>query len=646
MKKVLLFALFLWFNTKGYGQVADSLVADDIQIESKSDNDIAELTEQYSYLWEHKININHAGEADLAQLAFLSNFQLKSLWMYVEKNRPLVSVYELLAVAGFDHDDLLKVQQFISVDGATQKESNHIKNSVMYLQQFGQSIADDTVVYNAAYKGKMTRSYVKLSSEINKDGGVSFTGEKDPGERFGKQGYDYYSATAWCNNVWGLGTVIVGDFSAKIGQGLVLWNGYAGYSIANTTSLRKRANGVTPYTGIDENLFYRGVALHRTRKNYDVSCFVSSHYIDGHFTDSTHQSISTLETTGLHRTAGEIADKHTVLVTSAGCNATLKLSKLSIGATHVNHFFDKEIVPPDRAYNVYAFKGQSMSLTGANYYLNLKQADFFGEWAVNETMKKALVSGAEFTLPYNVLLSTLYRNYSEGYDSYMNLGFSESGKTANEKGLYTVMQIPVDTSCSVLVCFDVYNHQWLTYTTSAPAAGQLYGIVFQKSFTDGTKIAVQCKRICTSKNTSLSDEALKVIGDVNSNVIKVSVTTKMGDRWRFITQGVCSFAQSASTSALFFSQDVSYAIHQKWSIDCRYAVFDATYANRIYVYESNAGFGSSSAFFGSGSRVLVKTTYSARKWLKFTARFARTAKETGYTYAFKNECTLMVHVLF
>ena len=71
---------------------------------SKSDKqlDQTSLIEQLEILAENPVPINTASHQELEKLLILNNFQINSLQQYILKNGPILSVYELQLVYGFD----------------------------------------------------------------------------------------------------------------------------------------------------------------------------------------------------------------------------------------------------------------------------------------------------------------------------------------------------------------------------------------------------------------------------------------------------------------------------------------------------------------------------------------------------------------
>src|SRR5690606_9632945 len=115
-----------------------------------------------------------------------------------------------------------------------------------------------------AYVGSPERVYTRLQATYRRNVSVNVTLEKDPGEPFafdGQPGYDYVSAHAGVFDLGRLDALVVGDFAAEYGQGLVLWrsSGFGKGPDATRGPLRS-GRGLRPYGSVVETPLFRGAA--------------------------------------------------------------------------------------------------------------------------------------------------------------------------------------------------------------------------------------------------------------------------------------------------------------------------------------------------------------------------------------------------
>src|SRR5690606_1966985 len=112
----------------------------------------------------------------------------------------------------------------------------------------------------------------------------------------GTYGYDYVSAYAAVEKIGRLRQLVVGDFTASFGQGLVLWRSAAlGKSREATRGLSRFGSGLRPYGSTDENRFFRGVATTvLVTPALSLSAFYSRRTLDATVLDADTGGVSSL----------------------------------------------------------------------------------------------------------------------------------------------------------------------------------------------------------------------------------------------------------------------------------------------------------------------------------------------------------------
>jgi hypothetical protein len=610
-----------------------------LQTDNQTDNTtIEEMAQNIENLSHNPIDLNNAKLTDIEKLSMLSDFQISSLWHYLEKHRPILSIYELRAIMGFDSKDIETIKNYISCKPILKSKSEKVRNRMLVVEQYGESMLDDSVILNQKYQGKPTKSLVKIQSDIGDHFHISTIAEKDQGEHFGKQGFDYYSGNICIEKKYFIKKMILGDFTMHFGQGLVAWNVF---TFSNITDIRKRGKGLMPYNSVDENQFLRGVGVTLGNQHWDFSFIASSHFVDGTI-DSATNTITSLLKTGYHRTISEIANKHSVLQNSFGGDITYRFSKGRLGFTHVTHLFNKAIKPADKAYNLYSFSGKQMSVSGVNYFLNLKHADLFGEAAINERFRRALLCGGEFALTGFLQFSMLFRDYHPGFYTFMNSGFSANAKTTNERGLYWALRAIIDTSSSITATVDLYQHPWIQYGLYDVSSGSVTSVMYQRSIVNNGKVLLQYKYYSKPTNDTSTSSQLKGVNQFQENRLKAAIYSQLGIEWRFVSQAVCAFSDLKSSPSIYLSQDIDYYVNNRLNLSLRYSVFDASYDSRISVYESDVRVGSNATFYGEGDKFYLKGNYRLGKKLLFSAKYARLNKITNKIYSAKNEYSILV----
>ncbi len=78
--------------------------------------DLTSLYEDLTYFLNEPLNLNTATKADLEKLQLLSEFQINSLLQYIKDYGPLLSIYELLNVNGYNEEYVRLILPFIKVE--------------------------------------------------------------------------------------------------------------------------------------------------------------------------------------------------------------------------------------------------------------------------------------------------------------------------------------------------------------------------------------------------------------------------------------------------------------------------------------------------------------------------------------------------
>ncbi|MEZ4798540.1 MAG: helix-hairpin-helix domain-containing protein [Flavobacteriales bacterium] len=234
--------------------------------------DYTNLFESLSYFFEHPINLNRANPDDLRELYLLTDLQINALQNHISKFGSLKSIYELQSIRGFDLVTIRNIQPFVTVvaggmmDGLTWKNLFKEGRSDIFLryrrtvQQQAGFIPDTENNEPAAYVGTPNYMYTRYRFTYRRNLSVGFTLENDAGESL-KNGPDFYSAHLFIRNEKRVKVIALGDYQAQFGQGLTFWNGLGFGKSPFVMNVKKNAQGLRPYTSVNESLYLRGEEL-------------------------------------------------------------------------------------------------------------------------------------------------------------------------------------------------------------------------------------------------------------------------------------------------------------------------------------------------------------------------------------------------
>ncbi len=221
-------------------------------VEDGMDDDAATaFYEDLSDLESHPLNINDVSLADLERLPFLSGEQQHSILQFLEKNRPVYSVYELRNVPLLDVQTVqLLLPFFVVGEYQPQKPKLSWKNIFgggkhelqsrydrVFPQRAGYKSVPDSILKkspNRVYQGEDFYQSLRYAYKAGRRFQAGITAEKDAGETFFRgehKGYDHYGAFVQLKDVGRLKALVVGDYRMRWGQGLLLNNNFFGRQI-------------------------------------------------------------------------------------------------------------------------------------------------------------------------------------------------------------------------------------------------------------------------------------------------------------------------------------------------------------------------------------------------------------------------------
>ena len=261
------------------------------ETEQKSRYDTEEILDHFASLAANPVNINRATRYDLEKLFVLTPFQIEVLLDYRSRGGALLSLSELSLLNGFNERLAEFLRPFIifGPSGGGFDRENAKFRSDFYLRSF-------TKLKEYAFEkkdelGPPVALLLKYRCSYGDKFRLNITAENDMGEELFasmKRPVDFFSIALSCDNValggkrrsgflnnYTLNTFVLGDYSARFGQGLVLWNSFSFGSPSNPSALCRRGAAVLPYTSAGESRFYRGAALSVSGRKIDFALLFS-----------------------------------------------------------------------------------------------------------------------------------------------------------------------------------------------------------------------------------------------------------------------------------------------------------------------------------------------------------------------------------
>lgn len=647
---LLLISVVLKLFSQSPSQTAEDIINDIFEqysAETEESIDYESFYNDLTLLLEYPLNLNNATREDFEKLAFLSDIQIENISFYIYQHGGLNTIYELQLIEGLDMTDIRRMLPFVQIgiqkgnsDKIYPKEALKYGKSDLYIrldkgieQKKGyMKTSDESGNLASPYLGSSFYNSLKYNFNFKNRIKFGFTMEKDPGEQFDikKQGgYDSYSFHFQVNNVENLKNLVLGDYRASFGQGLVFNSGYGISKSSYVTNIMSRENGLKKFSSSDETNYFRGIGTTFNIKKLEISSFYSNKMIDA---DTTNNQLTSIYKTGLHRTNNEYAKKHTVNQQVVGLHAGISLNLFRLGVTVAHTQLDKELLPDSASYNLYYFRGKSQTTAGIDYRFRLGKLNLFGETALTNHTGTGTINGLLFSPTSTVSIVTLWRYYSPKYDTFYANAFSESTRINNETGIYLGTELRPFRYWKVSFYSDSYRFMWLKYGVNAPSLGQDY--LLQADYSPKRNLFMHWRLKLETKERNNSDQIINFPKNYTKASIRYQLTYNFGN---FSTKNLIEINYSDSAklgkrTGFAAYQDLSYSFSKiPLNIDVRYLIFDSpNYDNRFYLYEKDILYAFSIPMFsGTGTRFYLNMKYLLSKNLTFWFKLAQTTYSDG-----------------
>ncbi|NIK72597.1 hypothetical protein FHS56_000083 [Thermonema lapsum] len=631
----------------------------------ESDANYEDIYEALYQLYLEPLDLNAAGREDLASLSMLKEYQINNFLKYREQYGKLISIYELQAIPGFDVETIQKLLPFVTVEEKSinegsgnllwrilHEENNYLVWRITRTLETQKGYTPPTLksdsTYTQRYLGSPFNIYARFRVSHIRDFSLGLTVEKDAGEAFTWQpakrqyGMDFYSYHLVLWNKRRFKAIALGDYQIQIGQGLLLGAGfYVGKGAETVQTVRRSSRGILPFTSVIETRFFRGAAatyelFRLAQGNINLTAFASWRRQDANvqtLSDTLDEQIETfvtsIQTTGFHRTPTELAAKGAIAEQAGGANLTYKTkdARLEVGLTGIYTHFDVPLKRTPTVYNQFEFSGKQNYNIGLHYSYNWQNFNFFGEAARSQSGGMGIVSGVLGSLASTLDMALLYRSYDRHFHSFYGTALAENRRPINERGLYWGLKFTPFTKLSFAAYYDKFAFPWLKYRVNAPSQG--YEYLLRVTYAPIRRILMYAQYREENKEENISDKNANInfLGArIRRNywlVVRYAAEKyiELQSRLQFST-----FTQNQKTTqGLALAQDINLS-YKQWELASRFVVFDTDdFQNRQYMYERNVLYTFSiPAYQDQGYRYFMMLRYNVTRQLHLWIRYAQT----------------------
>ena len=620
-------------------------LVDEILAVQSEDLNYEDLYENFAQLLSNPADLNLVTREQLQALFFLSESQIQSVLTYRDEAGPFLSVYELQNVNGINRDTLLKLAPFVTVTdlstGFNQSLWNRIlqeKNNYLVLR-YDRTLEEkkgyqESTPPESRYAGSPDRLYSRFRTSRPGDFSIGITMEKDAGEKNKwdpsrqQYGADFLSFHAQVLNKRKIKNLILGDYQAQFGQGLILGSAFGiGKSAEAVTTIRRPNIGFMPYTSLYEAGYFRGAAMSLSlNKKVTLHGMFSYRGRDGNMNeDSTTDNtlISSITYTGLHRTASEIVNRN--ILQEKNIASVINYKNKSLDAGFILHYteFNFPIVKSPTVYNQFYFQGSQNTNGGIFLNYTYRNFAFFSEAAHTFNQGVALTAGIIGSLTPSLDMSLHFRKFDRNYQSFYSNALAESSTPQNESGIYWGWKYVVNRKYSFSGYFDLFKFPWLRYRSYSPSEGSEWLLRFNYKPSRNILLFVQAtqenkvRNLATESNVYLTAPGIKRNYWINLDYVATPIIS-FKTRAQFNTYEV----GTSTTHGMVVLQDVTLSF-RRFTFSGWYALIDTDdYDNRLYVYEKDVWLAFTfPAYYGVGIKNYLLFQYAVSKkidvWLRW-----------------------------
>lgn len=617
------------------------------------DYDYSELIGQLNNYRQHPLNLNKATTAQLQDLLFLSALQINALQVHIQNNGKIIDLLELQSIDLFDLQTIQKLLPFVTISADLDFNLVNLKNIFKYgkhdfifrygevLQaQKGFIIPKDSKLSH--YTGNAEKLLARYRFDFQNRIQFNLNMEKDAGEQFfaGKNstGFDFYSASLAFKNFGLINKLVVGDFSLQFGQGLGLYTGFSFGKNADATLVPKVARGLTPYSSTNEINYFRGFATTLKWKTIELTPFVSYQPIDATVqTSANPEYVSSLGTTGYHRTATEITNKNAADQLTYGFNFNYTKHNLKTGFTAYNTQFEYPIQRRANSYNQYDFVGKELNNLSFYYDYSYHNFYFFGETAKSLGGGAATINGVLTSFSSNISLVLLYRDYNKSYHSFYNQAFAESTNPVNEHGYYSGLNWRFSSRWNFSAYADFFQFPWLKFQVSQPNT-KGYELLGRLTYAPTNRFATYLNYRFKQKQQNNDNAKIKALDEVSYQDLRFDIAYPISRNISLRNRAeVVKYQKGLPAAEYGFMvyQDLLYRPKtSRISGNCRLAWFKtASYDSRVYSFENDVLYSYTILpLQHTGFRTYANLQYTFKKGLDFWFRYS--------AYLYKGESTV------
>lgn len=239
----------------------------------------AEALERFDALASRPVRINTASEARLVSSGLFSRYQAASIADYRRSSGDILSLAEFALVDGIGEEAARALAPFVSFEtgappGRSSLEGGNVRTEAL------------TRAQAQASEGEAVAGYALKLRSGDEDRWLLSLAMKRSGLEIGKQAAgnaernllapDALSGSAAVYGRRRNGKVVLGDYNARFGQGLLLWSGFSLSGVQSAAAMDRHPSGLSPAWTLSPDAAHRGAAADIAIGRFVLSGFWSS----------------------------------------------------------------------------------------------------------------------------------------------------------------------------------------------------------------------------------------------------------------------------------------------------------------------------------------------------------------------------------
>ena len=423
-----------------------------------------------------------------------------------------------------------------------------------------------------------------------------------------------------------MNTLVIGDFNYEFGQGLNLWSGIGFGKSPNVSQTQRFSRGIIPYSGGEENRFFRGIAADFDLGSFDIAAFYSKRKLDANLEEENGKFwITSLQSSGLHRTDNEIEDKNAVEMEVWNATILYGASNFSLGMNQSFYHLDHPFKAKERLYQKFDLQSKQWSSSSFSAKYQLKNISLFGEFSSLNYSAFAGIIGMQLKAEEALKISILHRNFAKEYQSLYSAPFAEKG-SSGEKGYYLGLDWELNSTFHWKSYFDFYQFSWSTFQTDFPSKGQdLFNQVdlnLSKDFTVYIRFRHRQRQEELAEEKTIRQNTL-----VKKSSFRIQLNYLINQNISLKNRLEISGNSGIKKRGFLVYQDFKYRFSKSpLQLIMRYSIFDISdFENRIYSYENDLSQSFSvPANYGNGQRFYILLKWKIKANIAFEIKYAQT----------------------